>query len=254
MEEFRKELSGTAKWDDRVGVREETIIKKLVDAQTDPVAGPLYKEARALRQQQAMKYENRAVVARLITNRKGMDDPLVAVDQVFNKSVVNGSPEEITFLKRVLNTSGPDGQQAWKELQGSMVRYIQDEATKGMGMDSADRPIISPAKLHQTVTALDKNGRLDIVLGKKNAETVRDLNDVVRYVNTTPPGTLINNSGTAGTIMAAMAEAGVNGSLMGLPVPVMTGLRMLSKQINNNKLKLKINRALNVKPEQGSKF
>jgi Transglycosylase SLT domain len=250
MEEFRKELSGTAKWDDRVGVREETILKKLVDAQTEPVAGPLYKEARALRQQQAMKYENRAVVARLITNRKGMDDPLVAVDQVFHKSVVNGSPEEITFLKRVLNTSGEDGKQAWKELQGSMVRYIQDEATKGMGMDSADRPLISPAKLHQTVTALDKNGRLDIVLGKKNAEIVRDLNDVVRYVNTTPPGTLVNNSGTAGTIMAAIAEAGVNGSLLGLPVPVMTGLRMLSKQINNNKMKLKINKALNVKPTE----
>ena len=247
MEDFRRELSGTAKWDDRVGIREETILKKLVDAQTDPVAGPLYKAARATREAQARKYENRAVVARLVQTVRGMEDPKVAADQVFQKSIMTSSPEEITFLKRVLNTSGKDGQQAWKELQGSLVRHIQDEATKGMGMDSADRPIISPAKLHQTVSALDKNGRLDIVLGKKSAEVVRDLNDVVRYVNTTPPGTLINNSGTAGTIMAAMAEAGVNGSLVGLPVPVVTGLRMLAKQINNNKTRAKIQDALNVK-------
>ena len=79
---------------------------------------------------------------------------------------------------------------------------------------------------------------------------MRDLNDVVRYVNTTPPGTLINNSGTAGTIMAAMAEAGVNGSLVGLPVPVITGLRMLAKQINNNKTRAKIQDTLNVKPNK----
>jgi hypothetical protein len=261
MEDFRKELSGTAKWDDRPGIREETIIKKLVDAQTEPVAGPLYQEARALRRQQSMKYENRAIVARLITNRKGMDDPTVAVDQVFNRSILNGSPEEITFLKRVLNTSGQDGRQAWKELQGSMVKHIQDEATKGMGMDSADRQMISPAKLHQTVSALDKNGRLDIVLGKKSANIIRDLNDVVRYVNTTPPGTLINNSGTAGTIMAAIAETGINGSLMGIPLPVLSGLKLLRQRIENNKIKAKITRALNAKedpinkqPQSGGKF
>ena len=207
-----------------------------------------------MRTKQATKYENRAVVARLISNRKGMADPAVAVDQVFNKSILNASPEEITFLKRVILTSGEDGPQTWKELQGATLKHIKDEASKGMGMDSADNPIISPAKLHQTVTALDKNGRLDIVLGKKAAETVRDLNEVVRYVNTVPPGTLINNSGTVGTLLAAMGEAGATGALTGLPVPAVSILRALSKQINNNKLKLKINAALNAKPLPASKF
>lgn len=248
MEDFRRELAGTASWDDRVGIREETILKKIVDAQTEPVSGPLYKEARALRQQQARKYENRSVVARLITNRKGMEDPKVAVDQVFHKSILSGSPEEITFLKRVLTTSGEDGVQAWKELQGATLSHIRDEATKGMGMDSADNPLISPAKLHQAVTALDKNGRLDIVLGKKQAEIVRSLNEVVRYVNTVPPGTLINNSGTTGTMLAAIAEAGATGALTGLPVPAISALRALSKHITDTKVKARINAALNAKP------
>lgn len=249
MEEFRRELSGTAKWDDKTGIRDETIIKKIVDAQTEPVAGPLFKEARRLRADQARKYENRAIVARLITNRKGMDDPQVAVDQVFNRSVLSGSPEEITFLKRVLNTSGADGRQAWKEIQAATLRHIRDEATKGMGMDSADNPIVSPAKLHQVVTTLDKNNRLDIVLGKKQAQIVRDLNDVARYVNTVPPGTLINNSGTVGTLLAAIGEAGATGALTGLPVPAITILKALGRNIQNKKLKLKINAALNAKPK-----
>ena len=248
MEDLRREISGIAKFDDATGIRDETILKKLIDLQTEPVAGDLYKKARQLRTQQATKYENRAIVANLIKNRKGMDDPKVAADQVFRKSILNASPDEITFLKRVLMTSGDDGKQAFKELQGATVRHIRDEATKGMGMDSNDRPLVSAAKLHQTVRALDTNGRLDLMLGKKNAAIVRDLNDTVRYVSTVPPGTLINSSGTAGTLMAAIAEAGATGALTGLPLPVASGLRQIGKMRQEGRTKAKINDALNALP------
>lgn len=248
MEDFRKEINQATGFEP-VEIRDSSILKGLIDKQTEPVAGPLYKEARALRAAQARKYENRAIIARLVTNRKGMEDPTVAADQVFNKSILNSSPEEITFLKRVLKTSGDDGQQAWKELQGATMRHIRDEATKGMGMDSADNPIVSPAKLHQVVTQLDKNGRLDLMLGKDRAATVRNLNDVVRYINTVPPGTLINNSGTAGVILAAMAEAGATGALTGLPVPVISALKALTSHLRDNRMKMKIEQALNEKPK-----
>jgi hypothetical protein len=248
LEEFRKELSGTAKFDDNVGMREETILKKLVDAQTDPVSGPLYKKARALRTEQARKFENRAIVARLIKNRKGMQDPLVAVDQVFQRSIINGSPEEITFLKRVLLTSGKDGQQAFKELQAATVQHIRDQSTGGVGTDSAGRPLVSPAKLNQTISQLDKNGRLDVIFGKKEAERMRDLNEVVKYVTTVPPGTLINSSGTAGTLMAAMAEAGITGAATGLPLPILAGIRQIAKMRKDGQTKAKINDALNALP------
>jgi hypothetical protein len=245
MEDFRRELSGTAKGDDLVGLRDETIIKKITDAQTEPAAGPLYKEARRARTDQARKYENRSVVARLVSNIRGMDDPRVAVDQVFNRSILNSSPEEITFLKRVMQVSGKDGRQAWKEMQGALARHIRDEATRGLGTDSQGRPVISPAKLNDVIAKLDKNNRLDIVLGKQSGQILRDLNDVVKYVNTTPPGTLINNSGTAGMIMAAIAEAGTTGALTGLPVPVVSGLRLLSQQVKSNKIRAKIQHSLN---------
>lgn len=223
-------------------------LKRAFDVETEGMGGDLYKKARQTRIDQARKFENRAIVARLIKNRKGMEDPQVAADQVFRKSILNSSPEEITFLKRVLLTSGKDGQQAFKELQGATVRHLRDEATKGMGMDSMDRPLVSPAKLHQTVRSLDANGRLDVLLGKKNAQTVRDLNDVARYISTVPPGTLVNPSGTAGTIMAAIAEAGASGALTGLPVPVVSGIRQIIKMRQEGRTKAKINEALNALP------
>lgn len=251
IEDFRKEVSGIASRTEPGHIRDETIIKKLVDAATDPVAGPLYKAARAERTKQARKYENRAVVARLITNRKGGDDPKVAADQVFQKSIINSSPEEINFLRRVMLTSGNGGRQAWKDVQGALVDHIRDQATKGLGTDSNGQPLVSPAKLNQVVGALDKNHRLDVVLGKKNAQIVRDLNDVAKYVNTVPPGTLINNSGTAGTILAAIGEAGLLGAASGVPVPVLTGLKQIAKVVKNKRVKAKVQDALNnLKPEK----
>lgn len=250
MEDFRKEVSGIASRSEPGQVRDETIIKKLVDAHTAPVAGDLYKAARAERTKQARKYENRAIVARLITNRKGGDDPKVAADQVFQRSIINASPEEISFLRRVMLTSGTGGRQAWKDVQGAMVEHIRKESTKGLGTDSNGQPTVSPAKLNQVVNALDNNNRLDVVLGKKNASIVRDLNEVAKYVTTVPPGTLINNSGTAGTIMAAITEAGILGATSGIPVPVLSGLRAISKAMKNKKMKAKIDRALNnMKPQ-----
>jgi len=245
VENFRKEFNGTANPTIPVQVMDETVIKKLIDGQLEDAGGTLYKKARKTRREQARKYENRAVVARLITNIRGMDDPKVSADQVFRKSILNSSPEEITFLKRVLNTAGDDGKQAWNELRGATLRHIRDEATKGMGMDSNDNQLISPAKLHNVVTQLDKNGRLDLMFGKQQAEVIRDLNEVIRYVNTVPPGTLINNSGTAGMILAALAEAGGYGATVGIPVPVLTGMKYLRGVIQDRKIKRKIDEALN---------
>ena len=258
LEDFRKEMSGLAKYDDAVGIREETIIKKMVDAHTDPASGPMFKKARALRRNQSEKYEDRAIIGNLLLNRAGMADPLVATDKIFQKLIVNGSPADITRLKRTLLTGGrnapnaaeirANGAQAWSELQGAAIKYLKDEATKNMGMGSNDMPIVSPAQLHQAVRKLDANGRLDIVLGKKQAQVVRDLNDVVRYVNTVPPGTLINSSGTAGTILAAMGESALAEMFLGVPAPIATGLVQIIKMKKAGQTKAKINDALNALP------
>lgn len=244
LEQLRREISASTDYD-IVNKRESAIIKSLIDETTRDVAGPLYTEARALREKQARKYEGRAVVSNLLTTVKGKDDPKIAASEAFKKSILNATPEEVTFLRRVLLTSGKDGQKAFKELQGATIKHFENVSTSGLQIDSMGRPIVSPAKLNAAVNSLDADGRLDIILGKQQAQIVRDLNEVVKYVNTVPPGTLINNSGTAMALMAAMGEAGATGAMTGLPIPVLSLVRAATSQIKNNKVKARINQALN---------
>ena len=228
-------------------------LKNKSDLSTEGLGGEAYKEARALRKQQAIKYEGRAIVANLLTKVRGRDDPKIEASQAFQKSILGATPEEITFLKRVLFTSGKDGQQAFRELQGATIDYLRKEAVKKGRTDSQGRPVVDTGAVRNATEALDANGRLDIMLGKKGAQNIRDINEVLSYINTVPPGTLINNSGTAATLLqnlsAIGAETALTGYFFGIPAPVLTSLRLGINQIKTNrqnaKLKARINQALN---------
>jgi hypothetical protein len=232
-------------------------LKESIDLSTEGLGGEAYKEARALRKQQAIKYEGRAIVANLLTKVRGRDDPKVEASQAFQKSILNSTPEEITFLRRVLFTSGKDGQQAFRELQGATIDYLRKEAVKSGRTDSQGRAVVDTGAVRKATEALDANGRLDIMLGKKGAQNIRDVNEVLSYINTVPPGTLINNSGTAATLMENLknnfavggAEMALTGFFTGIPAPVLTSLRVGINQIKTNrqnaKLKARINQALN---------
>jgi hypothetical protein len=232
-------------------------LKDVIDLSTEGLGGEAYKQARALRKQQAIKYEGRAIVANLLTKVRGRDDPKIEASEAFQKSILNSTPEEITFLRRVLFTSGKDGQQAFRELQGATIDYLRKEAIKSGRTDSQGRPVVDTGAVRKATEALDANGRLDIMLGKKGAQNIRDVNEVLSYINTTPPGTLINNSGTAATLMENLrnnfavggAEMALTGFFTGIPAPVLTSLRVGINQIKTNrqnaKLKARINQALN---------
>lgn len=244
LEDFRKELNRMVNTGDNVAVRDASILKDLIDGHTSQVEGDLYKKARKIRKEQGDKFEDRAIVIDLINTVKGRGDAKVPADKVFNRTILTRSPEEIRFLKKVLYQSGNEGKQAWRELQGATIRHIQEESTKGLGMGANDQPNVSPAQLNKIVKQLDKNGRLDIVFGKHNADVIRDLNDVVQYISTVPPNTLINASGTAGMILAALTEMGALGYSGVLPVPVLTTLKFIRDKYADKKLKDKIDEAL----------
>ena len=72
---------------------------------------------------------------------------------------------------------------------------------------------------------------------------MRDLNEIAKVVLTMPPGT-VNTSNTASVLLAALAEAGVSGSLTGLPLPVLTGLRALSVHVKDRRIRQRVQEAL----------
>jgi hypothetical protein len=231
-------------------------MKGIIDSLTEGKGGELYDKARKLRIEQARKFENRAIVARLVSNVKNMDDPKVAADEVFKKSIMNESPEDIKFLRQTLRTLGPEGRQAWNELQGATVRDIAKKATVNSRKTSDNLDVVSASGVDKAIKALDENGRLDAIFNPKMARQLRDLRDVVIYVNTVPPGTSINSSGTARTLAAMMGEMAITGGatsyLTGstVPVPIVTGLKMMMKASKDNEIKKKIARSLLPKDAQ----
>jgi hypothetical protein len=247
LEDFRQSVSAisAANPNDK---RLASVLKRQIDDIGDPIGGDMTKSMRAQRQRQAQKYENRAIVSRLLLEKKGMSDAQTPVEDVFNKTILSARPSEIVHIKRVLSTI-PDneGQQAWKELQGATVRHLLDKSESGIGSDNL--PVISGAKLNSALKSFDQNGKLDLVMGKEAAEQIRNLNQVLQYIQSTPPMTSINNSGTARTVAALIAESAMQGAAFGIPLPIVQGAKMLRDNVKDKKIKARITKALNYKPE-----
>lgn len=240
MEDWRREI-GNATGSEPTDIREATILKKIIDAQTEDSVGPVYKRARALRAKYANQYENRAVINDLLSNKRGTADRRVALEDVADRILFRGSLDDAKHVRKVLQNGGEDGQQAWRELQGIGLKYIRDEATKNVARGFDGQEMISPAALNKAVNRLDADGKLEALYGKNGAQKIRDLNDISRDLFTAPPGA-VNHSNTAGFVTAAL-DMMASGSA-GLPLPIATTIRYSVKNIKDRKLKAKIQSAL----------
>lgn len=250
MELLRRFVNKTA-GADPTNIKFAGDIKRAIDAATEGAGGDMYKKARGLRAKFAETYEDRAVVADLLNTKRGMADRKVAVDKVFERSVLGGSPDDLRFLRSTL-TADEEGAQAWRELQGATINYLREQATRNVTTNQRGDRVISAAGLDRAVDRLDKNGRLDLVLGKQRAQMVRDLNDIAKYVQTAPPG-VVNTSNTASVVLAALAEAGTLGSLTGLPLPVLSGLRLLSRGMKDRAVATRVSQALGEAEKKAAK-
>lgn len=240
---FRRAINQATDYEP-TNIRNSAILKGSIDAATEPVAGPLYREARRAREMYANRYENRAVVSDLLNTKRGMNDRKVAIEDVFKHVILDSDKAEVSHVRSLLFKGGEEGKQAWKELQGQTVNWMKEEATKNVATDQRGNRIVSAAQLDKAVRKLDSDGKLDFVFGKKGAEQIRDINELTKVVMTAPPG-VVNTSNTASVLLAALTEAGVNGSMFGLPVPVISGMRLIAKNVKDRKLRVKIEQSLN---------
>lgn len=249
--ELLRRAIGNATDYEPTNVRNAAILKGEIDAATAPAAGPLYRQARRLRENLAKKYEDRGVVTSLLNNKKGMADRKVAIADVFEHSILGASRESVSAVRRALTAHAKDapdeikqlGQQAWRDLQGETLNWIKEEAYRNTATDQRGKTILSVPKLDAAVKRLDADGRLDTIFGKQGAQHLRDLNDLAKVIYTTPPGA-VNHSNTASVLLAALTEAGVTGSMTGLPVPVLSALRLVAVQVKNRRIQKRIEQAL----------
>lgn len=139
-----------------------------IDQMTEGKGGDLYKEARALRRQVGKEFEDQSGVANII-DKKSATDYKVAGEDVWHKTVISGSTDDLINVIKTLRTTernqAPQSMQALKDMQARTVDMITQEATKG--------DVFSPAGFERAIKTIGEE-KLDILLGKDAVKTLQD--------------------------------------------------------------------------------
>lgn len=241
MEKWRQEINANTN-QEAPNIRQTAILKDMIDQHVEPVAGTLYKAARNERKRMAEHWENRTIIRDLTTNKTGTDDRRVALEDIQKRIIHDGSLDDLRVAKRTLLTSGEEGKQAWRDIQGQTLQEIKNAATAGVAPDGQGNQMISAAALNKAIKRLDDVGKLDYIFGPQGAEKLRAINDISKTLFTTPTSAAINHSNTAATLAAAM-DIAMSG-LSGFPAPVASALRLATKHIKDQKTKARVLKAL----------
>ena len=221
-------------------------MKDLINQITEGQGGKLYKEARALRTQFGREFENIGYVDKLLRTKPGTTDRAVGFEDVFDHAILNGTKDDMAAIGRTLKKAGPEGQQAWKELQGQTIQYMKDQVSKSVDVDSFGNPVVSPAKFKAVVTTLDQDGKLDYLFGKKGAQEIRDLLETTINVNAPLKGAA-NYSNTASALITALDK--VNQTPLGRIPGIGTISKFMVEKGKESALKKKIEESINYTPE-----
>lgn len=243
MEKWRSEINQNTNIE-APNVRQTAILKSMIDQHVEPVVGDLYRAARLERKKMADHWENRKIITDLTSNKKGTEDRTVALEDIQKRIIHDGSLDDLRFARRALLTAGDEGKQAWKDIQGQTLQEIKDASTAGVATDAQGNQMISPAALNKAINKLDKEGKLEYIFGPQGAEKLRAVNELSKTLFTVPSSAAINYSNTAATLTAAL-DIALSG-FSGFPAPVASALRLATKHIKDNKIRKRVNQALNL--------
>ena len=222
-------------------------MKSLINQITEGQGGELYQLARQKRTKFGREFENVGYVDKLLRQKPGTTDRAVAFEDVFDHAILNGSLDDVSSIGRTLKKAGPEGQQAWKELQGQTIQYMKDRVSQSVDVDSFGNPVVSPAKFKAVVTQLDQDGKLDYLFGKKGAQEIRDLLETTINVNAPLRGAA-NYSNTASALITALDR--VNQTPLGRIPGLGTISKFMVEKGKESALRKQIEESINYSPEK----
>ena len=170
-------------------------LKQIITDMGEGAGGELYQAARASRRQLAKEFDDVSRVDKLLSTKAGYADRRVALDDVFKHVVLDGSLEEMRTVTTLLKKAGPEGRQAYAELQGQTIQQMKDMLTKGDQM--------SFRNLNTLINQLDNEDKLVYMYGKAGRDQIMDLRDAIKDVVVKEPGA-VNYSNTAGAVLRGM--------------------------------------------------
>jgi hypothetical protein len=219
-------------------------MKNIINQITANKGGEAYKTAKKLRTELGNKYENSSYVDKLLSTKKGYSkDRMIAFEDVFKHSILDGSLDDVRAIGYVLKKSGKEGLDAFNELKGQTIQYIKDEVTKSTKNDILGNPVVSPARFKAIVTELDQDGKLDYLFGKKGAQEIRNLLETTLNINTTVEGAA-NYSNSSSAIIRGLDALGK------FPIPKVLGAKTAAEMIKNRELKKQVQESINYSPSK----
>lgn len=157
-----------------------------------PSAAKAWKEARDAFKAHKTEYDEQGIIKKLATD-KTRTDRRVAVEKTVD-TVMRGSVEDITALKTSLTEGhlSPEneaaGVQAWKDVQGSVVDKLKEAATGKREIGNEQGVTQFNSSFRNVFNELDKDGKIDAIFSPEQAKRLRDINQLVEDVRTTPSG------------------------------------------------------------------
>lgn len=239
---LRQFVNQATDWTDKRQALMAGKINNAIDKGTEGKGGESYKVARKLREDYSNEFQNVGLTAKLLSTKRNTNERTIAFDDVFDKIIINAPLEEMNKIRKTLLTAGPDGKQAWNELKSNTIRFIINKALSTAQRDERGQPLISPDKLNGVIRSLDREGKLEGLYGKKQAQQIRDLGEIAINIYTAPPGA-INFSNTASALQVALDSVMTFG-LTGIPAPAATALKEATKYVKSREVRNRVQQAL----------
>lgn len=234
MEDIRKLINDEIDPQKKGSVRVGKKLKDNIDKATENAGGDFYKKARELNTKFNNDFEDIAVIRDINRNKKGLSDRVIPYEQLADRLVFKGPGSDLKSVLETFEKMGPEGQKIIQELRGYTADKIMQDATKNVQLDVNNKPYVSTAALNKVISELEKNGKLEMLFGKKSAERYLTLKDVTKELQTVPKDTT-NPSGTAASIAAMFVESGLQFGVSGIPAPLVTGAVMLKNKMDAKK-------------------
>ena len=126
-------------------------------------------------------------------------------------------------------------------MQTAFLNDIRKSAFGTQTSDTTGTPLLTASTFKKKVRDLDESGKLEAILGPKQAQNLRDLVEVADSISTLPPQSV--NPGTAAELvrrLRGLAPGAVGGAIEattfgGVPLATLTGMAA-KKGIDKKKL------------------
>jgi hypothetical protein len=232
LDDLRKKAVGIAKGGGTDAHYAGEVIRAIDNSFEEvPAAAKAWKDARDAFKAHQAEFKDTGIIKKLGTD-KSVTDRRAALEDTIDH-VTRGSAEDIGKLKKSLLEGGNEktqaaGAQAWKDIQGGVIDKLKSAATGKREIGNEQGVTQFNSSFRNTFNELDKDGKIDAIFSPEQARRLRDINQLVEDIRTTPSGR-VAGSDTVPRLVSMLDKVGELPGLGGITKTIAGGVTKLYK-------------------------